>query len=75
MGPRPHVAQALVKRARYGDDLHDMDAALAGNIAAKRRYKGNELDVDDEYDHDGGLEMCVRAFGVWGLRVAAWRRV
>lgn len=48
---------ALVKRARHGDDLHDLDAAFAANVARNARYKGNELDVDDEYDVDGGLDM------------------
>lgn len=47
----------LVRRARHGDDAHDMDAALAGNIRKKARYKGKELDVDDEYDVDGGMQM------------------
>ena len=49
--------QTLVKRARHGDDLHDLDAAFAHNIAAQARYKGKEMDVDDEYDVDGGLDM------------------
>lgn len=49
--------EALVAAARHGDALHDLDAALAGNIAKKARYRGTELHVDDEYDVDGGLEM------------------
>jgi hypothetical protein len=36
-----------------------MDRAFARNVAAKKRYKGNELDPDAEYDYDGGLEMWV----------------
>ncbi|GBF94032.1 hypothetical protein Rsub_07300 [Raphidocelis subcapitata] len=51
--------QTLVKRAKYGDDAgaDDMDAAFARNVAAKKRYKGNELDPEEEYENDGGLEM------------------
>ena len=47
----------LVRRAKHGDDMHDMDAALADNVARNARYRGKELDVDDEYDVDGGLQM------------------
>ncbi|KAK9823428.1 hypothetical protein WJX72_002672 [[Myrmecia] bisecta] len=46
----------LVKRQRY-EGAEDIDANLADNIARSARYKGKELDVDDEYDVDGGLEM------------------
>jgi hypothetical protein len=34
-----------------------MDAAFARNVAAKKKYKASELDPDEEYDNDGGLEM------------------
>jgi hypothetical protein len=30
---------------------------LLRQVAARKRYKGNELDPDAEYDHDGGLEL------------------
>lgn len=49
--------QTLVKRAKHGDDLHDLDAAFAHNVAARGRYKHKDMDVDDEYEVDGGLEM------------------
>jgi hypothetical protein len=55
----PDVA-TLAKQARCGDDLHDMDAALASNIAARRRFKERDLDVDEEYDNDGGLDLYER---------------
>jgi hypothetical protein len=48
---------ALVKRSRYGDDMHDLDAAFAANVVRNARYKGKEMDVDDEYDVDGGIQM------------------
>lgn len=32
-----------------------------------RRFKGNELDVDMEYDHDGGLDVS----GVWAMGLDA----
>lgn len=47
----------LVRRSKHGDDLHDIDAAFAKNIIQNSRYRGKEMDVDDEYDVDGGLEM------------------
>ncbi|MEW5309095.1 MAG: hypothetical protein WDW38_001005 [Sanguina aurantia] len=47
----------LVKRAKYGDDGTDMDAAVAGNIMSRKKFKATDLDVDAEYDYDGGLEM------------------
>lgn len=47
----------LVKRAKYGG-ADDMDAALAENIVRKgARFRERDLDVDAEYDVDGGLEM------------------
>lgn len=47
----------LVKRSKHGDDLHDLDVAFASNVLRNARYHGKEMDVDDEYDVDGGLEM------------------
>lgn len=48
--------QDLVREQKYaGTD--DYDRNLAENISRRKRYRGKELDVDDEYDHDGGLEM------------------
>ncbi|GLI66933.1 hypothetical protein VaNZ11_010972 [Volvox africanus] len=49
--------QAMIRRAKYGDDDMDMDEHLAANIAKKRKFRGTDLDVDAEYDYDGGLEM------------------
>ena len=46
----------LVAEQKY-EGTNDYDRNLADNIARHKRYKGKELDVDDEYDHDGGLEM------------------
>lgn len=46
----------LVKEQKYGGTA-DIDVNVADNIARNKRYRGKELDVDDEYDHDGGLEM------------------
>jgi hypothetical protein len=35
-----------------------MDAALADNIRRKgARFRGKDLNADDEYDFDGGIEM------------------
>lgn len=47
----------LVKRSKHGDDLHDLDTAFATNVARNARYRGKEMDVDEEYDADGGLEL------------------
>ena len=48
--------QDLVREQKYaGTD--DYDRNLADNISRHKRYRGKELDVDDEYDHDGGLDM------------------
>lgn len=47
----------MVKRAKHGDDLQDIDRALMVNIAAKRRFKEADLDADAEYDYDAGLDM------------------
>ena len=48
--------QDLVAEQKYSG-TEDYDRNLADNIARHKRYRGKELDVDDEYDHDGGLEM------------------
>ena len=48
--------QDLVAEQKYSG-TEDYDGNLADNIARHKRYRGKELDVDDEYDHDGGLEM------------------
>lgn len=37
--------------------MNDYDCNLVDNIVCYKRYRGKELDVDDEYDYDGGLEM------------------
>lgn len=55
-----HSTIALAKNAKLGVDLHDMDEAMAKNIVSNRRFRAQELDVDDEYDHDGGLELSER---------------
>lgn len=52
-----HSTAALAKSAKLGVHLHDMDEAMARNIVSRRRFRAQELDVDDEYDHDGGLEL------------------
>ncbi|GFR46090.1 hypothetical protein Agub_g7557 [Astrephomene gubernaculifera] len=49
--------QTMLRRAKYGDDDMDMDEHLAANIAKKRKFRGTDLDVDAEYDYDGGLEL------------------
>ncbi|GAX76750.1 hypothetical protein CEUSTIGMA_g4197.t1 [Chlamydomonas eustigma] len=51
--------QTLVKRTKYGDDggAEDLDTAVARNISKQARFKATDLDVDAEYDFDGGLEM------------------
>lgn len=46
------------------------DANLARNIASAQRYKGTELAVDDEYDHDGGLDMYEQRKGPRGQPAA-----
>ena len=35
----------------------NIDRALASNIAAKKCFKGTDMDADAEYDYDAGLEM------------------
>eukprot|EP00892_Ulva_mutabilis_P010218 jgi/Ulvmu1/7569/UM037_0113.1 len=58
-----HSTAALAKNARLGVDLHDMDEAMARNIVSKRKFRAQDLDVDDEYDHDGGLHLSERKKG------------
>jgi hypothetical protein len=43
---------------RYGDD-HDsaLDATAMRNIMRTERFKTRDLDVDEEYDNDAGLEV------------------
>eukprot|EP00850_Spirogloea_muscicola_P013381 SM000090S24343 [mRNA] locus=s90:512976:517206:+ [translate_table: standard] len=48
--------KALVAQQKHGANEDDYDANLAANIARKSRYKGPQS-VDDEYEHDDGLEM------------------
>jgi hypothetical protein len=48
----------LVSEARHGAaGGNAYDANLARNIAKSAKFKGNELNADDEYDHDAGLQM------------------
>jgi hypothetical protein len=50
--------QTLVKRAKHGDDaMGSLDATMAANIARRARFKATDLDADDEYDYDAGLEL------------------
>ncbi|KAL0044021.1 hypothetical protein WJX82_003090 [Trebouxia sp. C0006] len=47
----------LVAQQRY-EGAADIDANLADNIMRKgKRFREKELDVDEEYDVDGGLDM------------------
>ncbi|DBA83040.1 TPA: hypothetical protein ACH3X1_006813 [Trebouxia sp. C0004] len=47
----------LVAQQRY-EGAVDIDANLADNIVRKgKRFREKELDVDEEYDLDGGLDM------------------
>ena len=55
-----HSTAALAKHARLGLDLHDIDEVMARNIVSKRKFRAQELNVDDEYDHDGGLILSER---------------
>ena len=56
---RDLVAEAK-HSARGGNEY---DANLARNIAKSARFKSKELNVDDEYDNDGGLDMYERKRG------------
>lgn len=54
----------LVAEAKHGaGGGNEYDANLARNIAKAARFKGKELDVDDEYDNDGGLDMYEKKRG------------
>lgn len=46
----------MVKRSKHGDE-EEMDAVMARNIAKRTHFKGNEFNVDDEYEFDAGLEF------------------
>jgi hypothetical protein len=41
----------------------DMDAALASNIMKKQRFRADDLNADDEYDFDRGIDMYERKRG------------
>lgn len=55
-----HSTAALAKKARMGVDMHDIDEAMTRNIVSKRHFRAQDLDVDDEYDFDAGLELSER---------------
>ena len=40
-----------------------MDAALASNIVKKQRFRADDLNADDEYDFDRGIDMYERKRG------------
>lgn len=41
----------------------DMDEALASNIMKKQRFRADDLNADDEYDFDRGIDMYERKRG------------
>lgn len=41
----------------------DMDEALAGNIIKKQRFRADDLNADDEYDFDRGIDMYEKKRG------------
>ena len=45
----------MVKRTKYHME-DNMDDVMARNIIKKSRFKDNELNAEDEYDYDAGLE-------------------
>lgn len=47
----------LVKRTKY-EGAADIDATMARNIASRPRFRESDLDADNEYDFDGGLELA-----------------
>ena len=49
----------LVAQEKHGGDklYGNYDANAADNIARKRKFKESDMNVDDEYDHDIGIEM------------------
>lgn len=46
----------MVRRTKHGVE-EQMDAIIARNIAKRSYFKGNEFNVDDEYEFDAGLEF------------------
>lgn len=46
----------LVRRQRLGLEA-DVGATLERNIAKKKSFRNKELDVDEEYDNDAGLDL------------------
>ncbi|CAD7702729.1 unnamed protein product [Ostreobium quekettii] len=48
--------RTLVKRARHGDDGGDVDAAMARRIAGRKQFKAADMNADDEYDFDVGID-------------------
>lgn len=47
-----------MKRAKHGDDgMADIDATMAANIAKSARFKAADMDADDEYDFDAGVDL------------------
>ncbi len=46
----------MVRRSKHGDE-EQMDAVIARNIAKRSHFKGNEFNVDDEYEFDAGVEF------------------
>ena len=52
-----------------GDKLYEnYDANAADNIARKKKYKESDMNVDDEYDHDIGIEMYENRRKKWVLQ-------
>lgn len=41
----------------------DMDEALASNIMKKARFRADDLNADDEYDFDRGIDMYEKKKG------------
>lgn len=52
----------LVKRQRH-EGAEDMDAAFADNIARKSGFKESDLNADDEYDFDTGIDLYQKRKG------------
>lgn len=51
-----------------------MDATLADNIRRKgSKFREKDLDVDDEYDFDGGIDMY-ESRKKKGTKVRCWSR-
>jgi hypothetical protein len=60
---RDLVAEARHGAAGGGGGGNEYDANLARNVARAARFKGTELNADDEYDHDAGLDMYEKRRG------------